>query len=102
MELAPYQLSCNLYVYLWALIELHKHYDQGTISIGHFEHYFHIKKSTNCAHMYMIAKRARTSLIFKNLNKTEYIDKLMEILVEYYEGDVPLNNLTANKYMLVL
>lgn len=101
-ELVPHQLTCNLYACLRVLSELDKHYGRGTIGIGHFAHYFYITKYVDYTHMFMIAKRVCTSLMFKNPNKMEYTDNWMEIGIEYSEGDVPLNHLSANKCRLVL
>lgn len=70
LELALYQLTYNSYVCFWVLTKLDKHYGRGTINIENFVHYFCITKPIDYAHMYMIAKRAHTSLIFKNPNKT--------------------------------
>lgn len=96
-KLKPHQLTYNCYVCLWVLTELDNHYDPSVISLGNFEHYFWVTKSTNYTHMYRILKRARTSLIFKNTNKIEYMNNWLEIKEEYYAGDVPLAYFSVSK-----
>lgn len=101
LELAPHKLSCNSYICLRMLTELNKHYGPSVLSLGYFEHYFWIITSIDYSHMYMIVNRARTSLVFKNLNKMEYTDNWMEIRGEFYEGDVPFTHFLLRNVLLL-
>lgn len=82
---------------LWILFDLYTYYG-ADLSPGQFQHYFKVQKSTEEDHMYMISKRFRASLIFKNSNKTEYTDGWYEVSGKFYMGDIPLLYLAGNNY----
>lgn len=98
IHLAPHQLSYNSYLFLWILSDLDKYLNGGAISRSHFKHYFKVQMSLDYEHMYMISKKPRTSLIFKNMNKTDYTDDCHEVGGSFYKGEVTLRYLIGNNY----
>lgn len=68
---------------------------------SHFKHYFNMKRLAYFTHMYMISKKSRALLIFRNPNKTDYTDDWYEVGGSFYEGKVPLSHLLTNNYNIL-